>query len=126
MHDLPLILLLPLSLLKLGISQPRLLLRLPTHPAFKYLSSRTVIANDFLHVSILIPKLIDPRHVVNSSFPNIFSMIDKLMSHFHFRILQPQPNVLKINLQRSFENRPRSSKLGKPLFPSCVSYPNSY
>jgi len=75
----------------------------------------------YLHVGVFIPELIYPREILNSSFEDISSMVNKLMSHLHLHVLQPNRNILIIYLQCSLVNTSRSSKLLEAFFKNCIS-----
>jgi len=119
----PTIINLPKSLLKLNIRVPSVLRGLPRHPVFKNGPHLLKIPHHLLHQGILVPKLVNTWQVFTGSLPNIPGMVDKLVSHFHVGVLQPESDVLEVYGQCSLEYWSRSLEFVDGRLPLCVLYP---
>ena len=85
----------------LDIGCPTMMVRLPMHPALKYLPGSWHIVQHFLHMDVLVPQLINTWQKSNSSVPHIPGMIDEPCTHLHLGILQPKSDACIADLQSS-------------------------
>ena len=77
------------SFLELDERHPGFFSGAPLHPPGEDVSGFRVLPDEFFHVGVFEPELIFSGEVVDGSFPNIPGVVDELVLHFHFGVLQP-------------------------------------
>ena len=113
-------------LFKLDVAQPGLFTRLPFHPMLKNIPRAFVISDHFLHVGILVPEMLLQGHQTTSPFPDIPGVVNKFVLHLHVGVLQPQGNMLIINVECSFVNGPGSCEFLQIFLPGRIPNPLRY
>lgn len=76
-----------MPLFKLEVCVPSMLLRVPGHPVFENSTDIVLISKELLHQGVFVPELVNARHMLAGSLPNISSTLNMLLPHLHIRIL---------------------------------------
>ena len=96
------------SHLKVDVRLPRLHGRFPLHPALEHLAATCVIPQLFLHVRVLVPKLVVARKQLHGSIPNVAGAVDVAVPHFHLRQLEPQIQIARLDVESALPNTART------------------
>merc|ERR1719336_1204030 len=99
------------SQLKLYVSEPGLLVRLPLHPALKHCPGARDVVQHLLHVCVLVPELGGAGQDGDSSVPQVPCVVHLFVPHLTFCVLQPQPYVTMINIKGTLVHRTTTVKL---------------
>ena len=102
---------------------PGLFFRFPRHPSREDLSTVDDIAQNFFHVSILIPQLIDSGQQSDCPVKDIPGVIHLTILHLHLCILYPNGYDFGIDIESSFEDRPGSFQFLLRFFPMSILEP---
>ena len=111
---------------KLEIGIPSVLSGLPRHPIFEDLSDGFCVTKHLLHKGILVPKLIDPGKMFTGPLPDISCMVNELIAHLHFGVLEPKSNVFEVNGDGSLEYGPSSFEFMDACLPLSILHPGSH
>lgn len=126
LKDSPAVVQVALSLFKLKVRVPRVLLRVPGHPVFKDSAHSVNLAKHLFHQRILKPKLVDPWQMLAGPLPHISSRLDMFEPHLHVCILKPQGDMLEVYSDCSFEDGPRAEDFANGRFPLCILLPSAH
>lgn len=112
--------LVPTAHFELGKRAEGVLVGLPLHPPLEHLAGQLEVAEHFLHVSVLVPELVDPRQQGGGPVVQVARVVHELVAHFHFRVLEPQGLVPVVYVHAPLKHRPRARKLLLLLFPRRI------
>mmetsp|Transcript_37551 Transcript_37551/g.125634 ORF Transcript_37551/g.125634 Transcript_37551/m.125634 type:complete len:307 (+) Transcript_37551:1075-1995(+) len=76
--------------LEADVGRPGVVLRLPLRPPVEERTRTRHIAEHLLHVDVLEPKLVHPRHQRDRAIPHVARRVDVPIAHLHLRVLEPQ------------------------------------
>ena len=109
--------------LELDVRVPRLLVRMPLHPALEYLPTAADVAQHLLHVRVLVPELVGARQHGCGAVEQVARVVDLLVAHLHLGILEPQRYEAMVDVERSLPYGARSLDLLLRLLPLRVLDP---
>jgi len=89
---------------ELDIGIPGILSWFPPEPPLEDGPDRLGVAKHLLHVSVLVPELVDSRQVLDGPLPHVAGVVHVLVLHLHLCVLQPQSDVLEIDFEGAFED----------------------
>ena len=97
-----------ISHFEFDVGVPSVIIGFPFHPSFEDLPCSCVVPQNVFHVDKFVPKLVHSRKQCHCTIPQIASMVDILVLHFHFCILQPYRYIFIVNVEGSLVYIPRS------------------
>ena len=92
------------TLLELQEGIPGIVRWYPCHPVFKDSPHSIIVTEHLFHIGILVPKLIHSGQMLACTFPHIPCMVHKFVSHLDLCIFEPECDVLKVNIDSTFEH----------------------
>mmetsp|Transcript_90523 Transcript_90523/g.235746 ORF Transcript_90523/g.235746 Transcript_90523/m.235746 type:complete len:371 (+) Transcript_90523:1055-2167(+) len=126
LHHLPPLLDLLAPLLELDVLHPRVVFGLPLHPALKDGPRPSVVAEQLLHVGVLVPELVHPGQELADPVEQVPRVVHEFVLHLHLQILQPQADILVLYVERALEDGAGPAELLLGRLPLRVLDPGPY